>query len=176
MKLHLSILHSPFSILHSPFSIVARDPGPFSMIPASLKIRLASFEDEQAIYEMICGLENAVLDRGAFDFIFRENLQNEMIAYFIAEVENMPIGMGSCHVQTLLHHASYVAEIQEMFVYEAYRSMDVGKMLMAHLVEFAKSKEAIQLEVTSRAYRESAHRFYQREGFEKSHVKLVRYF
>ena len=146
------------------------------MIPSNLKIRLASLEDEQSIYKMICGLENAVLDRDAFDFVFRGNLKNEFVAYFIAEQEDRPVGMGSCHVQALLHHASYVAEIQEMFVYEAYRSMEVGKLLMRHLVEFAKSKKAIQLEVTSRAYRESAHRFYQREGFEKSHVKLVRYF
>ena len=43
-------------------------------------------------------------------------------------------------------------------------------------VEFAKSKNALQIEVTSNNVRENAHRFYQKEGFSKSHVKLVRYF
>ena len=143
---------------------------------SNLKIRLASLEDEQVIYTMICELEHAVLDREAFEFVYKQNLKNDMVGCFIAHFKNKAIGMGSCHVQLLLHHASSVAEIQEMIVFEDYRSMNVGKMLMSHLIEFAKSKGAAQLEVTSRAYRESAHRFYEREGFEKSHVKLVRYF
>ena len=69
-----------------------------------------------------------------------------------------------------------VAEIQEMFVKEEYRSKEIGKALVEALVFFAKSKSALQIEVTSNNVRENAHRFYQKEGFKKSHVKLVRYF
>jgi (aminoalkyl)phosphonate N-acetyltransferase len=146
------------------------------MIHLNPTLRRAILSDADALYKMICGLEKTILDRSAFDFIFQRNLHNEYVAYFIAEVGDEAIGMGSCHIQTLLHHTAFVAEIQEMFVYKQYRSLQVGKALMAEIVEFAKSRGAIQLEVTSRDYRESAHRFYQREGFEKSHVKLVRYF
>jgi PhnO protein len=123
------------------------------------KIRLATPADGPLIYRMICELENKILNRADFDFIFHRNMANDLVGYFIADIGGVAVGMGSCHVQTLLHHASFVAEVQELFVYADHRSKKVGKLLME-----------------SRNYRKDAHRFYEREGFEKSHVKLVRYF
>lgn len=141
-----------------------------------LLIRKATLEDEETVYRMICGLENMLLDRAGFDMVFQMNLAADNISYFIAEFNGTPVGMVSCHIQPLLHHASLVSEIQEMYVDPAFRSRFVGRALMDHVAAFAESNGAVQMEVTSRNIRESAHRFYQREGFEKSHVKLVRYF
>lgn len=141
-----------------------------------LTIRQAGSSDKTILYDMICRLENMVMDVKGFDFAFDINIKNTNIAYFIAELGGRPVGMVSCHIQPLLHHAALVSEIQEMYVEPEYRSKQVGKALMVHATNFAKSKGAIQMEVTSRNVREQAHRFYQREGFEKSHVKLVRYF
>lgn len=143
---------------------------------AQLTIRRASIDDREIIYHMICGLENMVLDRPGFDAAFDRNITSPNITYFLAEIGKKPVGMVSCHIQPLLHHAALVSEIQEMYVEPEYRSQKVGNALMEHVSAFAKREGAIQMEVTSRATREQAHRFYQREGFEKSHVKLVRYF
>jgi (aminoalkyl)phosphonate N-acetyltransferase len=142
----------------------------------SVTIRHATAADLEIIYDMICDLENMILDRPAFDIAFNRNIVSANINYFLAEAYGKPVGMVSCHIQALLHHAALVAEIQEMYVDPAYRSRQIGSALMEHVVDFAKSEGAIQIEVTSRATREAAHRFYEREGFEKSHVKLVRYF
>lgn len=141
-----------------------------------LQIRRASAADRAIIYVMICGLENMALDRPAFEAAFDRNIVSPNITYFIAEYDAKPVGMVSCHIQPLLHHAALVSEIQEMYVEPDYRSMQIGKALMEHVIAFAKAEGAIQMEVTSRATREQAHRFYEREGFAKSHVKLVRYF
>jgi PhnO protein len=146
------------------------------MTHEKILIRTATLHDLEEVYRMICGLEETMLDRNAFDGVFRQNLSSENIGYFIAESNSRPVGMAGCHIQPLLHHAALIAEIQEMFVDSAFRSQQIGKMLMNHMVVFAKSRGAVQLEVTSRNRREKAHQFYQREGFEKSHVKLVRYF
>ncbi|MGG7663319.1 GNAT family N-acetyltransferase [Dyadobacter sp. BHUBP1] len=143
---------------------------------APISIRRASVADREIIYNMICGLENMVLGRPGFDAAFDRNLASPNISYFLAELDGKPVGMVSCHIQPLLHHAALVSEIQEMYVEPEYRSRQVGKALIEHVTAFAKGEGAIQMEVTSRATREQAHRFYQREGFEKSHVKLVRYF
>lgn len=145
-------------------------------VQAPLTIRRASAADREVIYEMICGLENTLLDRPGFDAAFDRNIASHNITYFLAEQEGRPVGMVSCHIQPLLHHAALVSEIQEMYVEPAYRSQKIGNALMEHVTAFAKGEGAIQMEVTSRATREQAHRFYQREGFQKSHVKLVRYF
>ncbi|MCF0053525.1 GNAT family N-acetyltransferase [Dyadobacter sp. LJ53] len=141
-----------------------------------ITIRQAGESDKTIVYDMICRLENMVMDVAGFDFAFDKNIKNPDIGYFIAELNAKPVGMVSCHIQPLLHHAALVSEIQEMYVEREYRSQQVGKALMQHVTDFAKSKGSIQMEVTSRNVREQAHRFYQREGFEKSHVKLVRYF
>ena len=143
---------------------------------AQLSIREATIHDRDTVYDMICGLENMVMDPGGFDFVFKKNLENANICYFLGEYLGKPVGMVSCHIQPLLHHAALVSEIQEMYVEPEHRSKQFGKALIAHVVDFAKANGAIQMEVTSRNVREQAHRFYQREGFEKSHVKLVRYF
>lgn len=142
----------------------------------SITIRRASPADRETIYAMICDLENTILDRKGFDHAFELNIASTHISYFLAEWDGQPVGLMSCHIQPLLHHAGLVSEIQEMYVKPEFRSRHIGKVLMAHVAGYAKGEGAIQIEVTSRATREQAHRFYQREGFEKSHVKLVRYF
>lgn len=162
-----------------PFSACNRNLGTQlnpNPVQAPIHIRRASPADRQIIYDMICGLENTILDRTGFDAAFTRNMASPNITYFIAEYEGRPVGMVSCHIQPLLHHAALVSEIQEMYVEPEHRSQLVGKALMEHVTAFAKREGAIQMEVTSRATREQAHRFYQRERFEKSHVKLVRYF
>jgi PhnO protein len=145
-------------------------------VHAPVTIRRASATDRGIIYNMICRLENMILDRAGFDAAFDHNITSSNISYFIAEQDRKPVGMVSCHIQPLLHHAALVSEIQEMYVEAEYRSQKIGNALMEHVTAFAKGEGAVQMEVTSRATREQAHRFYEREGFEKSHVKLVRYF
>jgi PhnO protein len=146
------------------------------MTNPELLIRPATAKDEETLYRMICDLENKEYSREAFSHVFQTNLAQERICYLIAELENEPVGMGSCHVQLLMHHVCMVAEIQEMYVSPEHRSKEIGKALVEQLIVFAKSKGALQIEVTSNNIRENAHRFYQKEGFKKSHVKLVMYF
>lgn len=146
------------------------------MEQGQLLIREATIEDREVIYKMICGLEDMEMDRHGFELAFNKNIISPNIRYFIASYAGQDTGMVSCHIQPLLHHAGLVSEIQEMYVKDEFRSQEIGKALMEHVVQFAKSMGAIQIEVTSRSTRENAHRFYQREGFAKSHVKLVRYF
>ena len=141
-----------------------------------LQIRAATAEDREIAYKMICGLEDMVLDRQGFDVAFERNLKNNNIRYFLAFYENVAVGIVSCHIQSLLHHAALVSEIQEMYVEPEFRSLKIGKALISRAIDFAKKAGAVQMEVTSRSTREQAHQFYQHEGFEKSHVKLVRYF
>lgn len=144
-------------------------------MPVPPIIRRATEADLDVVYGMICELESQQLDKDAFSEVYLRNLNNPDIAYFLADVAERTVGMISCHIQGLLHHAALVAEIQEMFVFADYRSQRIGETLMTRIVQHAVQEGAIQLEVTSRATREAAHRFYEREGFIKSHVKLVRY-
>jgi PhnO protein len=139
-----------------------------------LTIRLAAAKDFKIIYNFINELESDVFDEKIQKSIFLENLKNENIIYLLAFENDEPAGFISCHAQRLLHHAALIGEIQEMIVAEKFRSKGIGKLLVEELINIAKSKGINQLEVTSSKKRESAHRFYVREGFAQSHFKFTR--
>lgn len=145
----------------------------FNRMKEQLLIRRATARDRGTIYKMLCELENAELPDKEFKKIYLDNLENWSIAYLVVEYEGELVGFASCHIQLLLHHAAAVGEIQEMFVLPAYRSMGVGKRLVQELTTFAASRGASQLEVTTNKIRLDTHRFYEREGFENTHFKLV---
>ncbi len=138
-----------------------------------LILRPARPADDDAFYRMLCDLENEALDRESFAMAFLTNLGNENIRYLIAETHGSPVGMASCHVQWLLHHAAPVAEIQEIYVDPTLRSQGIGQKLIEAIKKFAEVRGAAQIEVTSNLTRHDTHRFYEREGFKKTHAKLV---
>ncbi|TDB65155.1 GNAT family N-acetyltransferase [Arundinibacter roseus] len=138
-----------------------------------LKIRLARASDRDELYQMLCDLENEQLNKKSFTSVFEKNLTQPQIRYFIAEQAGRIVGMASCHVQLLLHHAGPVGEIQEMYVQPSVRSQGIGRALIHEIQKFVLSHNGIQLEVTTNRLRLETHRFYEREGFLKSHFKLV---
>ncbi len=139
------------------------------------RIRPATREDEACLYRFICDLEDTALIREAFTPVFLANLEKEPVCYRIAEMGGQPVGMGSCVVQPVLHHAGLVAEIQELYVVPEYRSQGIGQELLQNLLQFARSRGALLVEVSSSKRRTGAHRFYEREGFSNNHFKLTKH-
>jgi len=142
----------------------------------SVIIRTVNAGDFEKIYGFVCALQDKTFDKAVMRSLFDDNTSNQNNIYLIAELEAEAVGYASCHVQSLLHHAARVAEIQEMYVMPEYRSSGVGKALMKAIKTMAREKGAIQLEVTTRVIRKDAIRFYVREEFEDTHKKLVHYF
>ncbi|MCB0489296.1 MAG: GNAT family N-acetyltransferase [Cyclobacteriaceae bacterium] len=142
----------------------------------TVAIRSVNAGDFEKIYEFVCALQDKLFDKAIMQRVFNENINSENNIYLIAEVGAIAVGYASCHIQSLLHHAARVAEIQEMYVMPEYRSSGVGKELMKTVKAKAKEKGAVQLEVTTRVIRKEAIKFYVREEFEDTHKKLVHYF
>ncbi len=145
---------------------------PQSTPPTS--IRTARPSDETAIYEMMCSLENETLDFSRFMAVFGQNLANPMVHYLIAEHNGVAVGFVSCHVQYLLHHTGKVGEVQELYVKPDYRNQQIGHQLMAALDALAVREGLVNLEVTTNQKRTDTIRFYEREYFRATHVKLVK--
>jgi len=136
-------------------------------------IRAAELSDAELLYRFICDLEDEQLNWEGFYYALTTNLPHEGNIYLIAEVDGMPVGMGSCHVQWLVHHAAPIAEVQELYVVPEYRSQGIGAHLLNALIEFARSKNALQVELSSQLRRVDAHRFYYRQNFINNHLKFV---
>ncbi|WP_345030623.1 GNAT family N-acetyltransferase [Ravibacter arvi] len=139
-----------------------------------ISIRTATLEDEGAFLSFNEALSGRELPRDGFARAWRENMQAKGNIYILAEAEGKPVGMGSCHVQWLLHHAEAIAEIQELYVAPGFRSCGVGVALLEALISFAGKAGATQVELSTNRKRLDAHRFYAREGFADTHLKWVK--
>ena len=144
------------------------------MAAETLLIRDAVETDAPVIYSFLCTLEEALLDQTAFRAVFLRNLADPDVYYLVAEREGEVIGFISCHVQYLLHHTGKVGEIQELFVQPNARGQRVGHQLLANLMAQLVLENIVNLEVTTNQKRQDTIRFYERESFNLSHVKLVK--
>ncbi|MBD2757587.1 GNAT family N-acetyltransferase [Spirosoma validum] len=147
---------------------------PQSTFTDNLHIRAAVWHDAPIIYAFLCTLEELTLDQTAFLSVFRRNLADPYIYYLVAEQAGEVIGFISCHVQFLLHHCGKVGEIQELFVRPDVRNQRVGQQLVAALDTLARQENFVNLEVTTNQKRTDTVRFYEREGFRPTHLKLVK--
>jgi PhnO protein len=141
-----------------------------------IEIRDVTASDEDVVYRFMCELSGKALSRTGFSTALTQNLSNENNRYLLAEVGGEAVGMGSCHVQWLLHHAAPIAEVQELYVVPGFRSKGVGALLLSKLEEFARSRQADQIELSTNRVRRDAQRFYAREGYRDSHLKWVKEF
>ncbi|MEQ9592259.1 MAG: GNAT family N-acetyltransferase [Cyclobacteriaceae bacterium] len=140
-----------------------------------MTVRPCTTGDFKSILHFLNELQGKTFDPELLQPMFEKNISNPANIYLVAEHYNQVVGYLSCHVQLLLHHAGLVGEVQEIFVLKEFRGKGAGKLLIDELKEIVKTRGAVQLEVTTRAIRERAIKFYKREKFEDSHKKLVYY-
>lgn len=121
---------------------------------------------------MICKLEDQTINFRNFEKCFIANLQNPLIHYVVAIVQEQAAGFISVHLQSLLHHAGPVAEIQELFVLDNFRQQSIGRLLFTEAQQWARKKSAVQIEVTALMHRAQAELFYKAMGFQPTHFKF----
>ena len=139
----------------------------------NITIRRATLKDAEAVYELICELENVEYSKQALTDLFHLNLVETHIGYFVAEVNDHVLGFASAYLNRLLHHCGTVAEIQELIVAPMVRNHQIGQQLLDHVFKWSKQHGASQVEVTCNNLRIDAQRFYQSSGFLPTHQKLV---
>lgn len=138
-----------------------------------IEISRPTTKDVNIVYEFINKLENYTFDFSTFKEIYLKNLKNRDIYYLLANYNSIPIGFISVHLQLLLHHCGYVAEIQEFYIEDNYRGNGIGKLLFNELIILLKNKDIKSLEVTSNKNRNNNVEIYQKLGFKLSHNKFT---
>lgn len=66
------------------------------------------------------------------------------------------------------------AWIEDVVVDESFRGQGLSKLLVAHAIEFTKSKEIPLLMLTSNSKRVAANKLYQTMGFERKETNVYR--
>lgn len=139
-----------------------------------IKLRKAEIHDKNQVYGLICQLVGFEFNMKSFERTFEKNMNNKDIHYWVIENNGSVIGFVSLHFQDLLHHEGRVAEIQELCVDEKFTGKGFGKLLADHAISEARKSNCEIIELSASNKRVDAHRFYDREGWEKSHQKFTR--
>lgn len=138
-----------------------------------MKIVNAKPEHFPQVYALICELEQEEPDRETFREIYARNLENPDITYLLALDGDEGCGFASLHIQYLLHHAARIAELQEIVVAGDRRGQGLGALLFQEVRRLARAAGCPQLEVCCNRQRKESHKFYLRQGMEKSHYKFT---
>ena len=124
-------------------------------------IEYAKLEDKEEIYNLICILENKEINKEHFDYVFENSLKDEDIIYLVYRDEKIE-GFLSFKIHHYLHHDRDTGEIVELIVLPEKRNLKIGKQLIE------------KIELSTSTYRKDAHRFYERQGYEKLHYNYTK--
>jgi GNAT superfamily N-acetyltransferase len=92
-------------------------------------------------------------------------------AVLVAELDGVVVGMLQVIVfRHLQERGRLCAELESMHVHPDHRSTGIGSVLLAAAVAHARAAGCYRVQLTSNAARPDAHRFYERNGFDPSHV------
>lgn len=140
-------------------------------------IRKANRKDLPDVYRLICILEEGKEPEfRAFQSIYEKMLSNEHYALLIASQDDHILGFLDLRFEEQLHHGGAVAEILELVVDPAIRSMGIGKTLLEATRQEARDHSCQLIECSSDAKRKRAHAFYERNGMICDHLKFAQKF
>ena len=135
-------------------------------------IRKAVKEDLDAVYGLMRQLSRHDFTEEQFESCYFYNLENNHI--LIYEQNKYICGCGILNIHYYLHFSQKTAEIINLIVDESFRNCGIGKKLLAALEQIAINNGCICIKLDSGKQRESAHRFYFREGFVLNHYKFTK--
>ena len=98
--------------------------------------------------------------------LFASYLTRDDLDAFVAEGGNQILGFVNVEYRARLNHDRRQGWIAELIVTEGARGAGVGKELLARAEEAARARGCWGLALESATWREDAHRFYEREGWE----------
>jgi GNAT superfamily N-acetyltransferase len=141
-------------------------------LPLALTVRVIAREDASAVAELSgqLGYEASVAEISERIEVLSSCLDDR-----VALVACAGGGVVGWIEAGIVHHlqSTPYALISGLVVKDGIRSLGVGKRLCAEVEEWSRNKGMAVLRVTSRMSREGAHRFYLREGFERTKTSAV---
>lgn len=111
------------------------------------------------------------IDQEAMIAFFRDQMEAEQNAIYIAWDDDKPVGYIWCILQSrpenLIVHAFKRVTVDQISVNPESRGKGVGKALMLAAEEFARECDTINLGLSTWAFNTNAHRFFEGMGYSK---------
>jgi ribosomal protein S18 acetylase RimI-like enzyme len=139
---------------------------------SDVTVRPAAADDSATLARLIEQLEYNV---GAGDVAERLGImQAEGRLVLAAELDGAVVGCLSTSIMHVLHRPAPVGRISMLVVDETLRNRGIGAKLVRAAEDALRAQGCYMIEVTSHVRRADAHRFYERLGYEKTSVRLMR--
>ena len=98
--------------------------------------------------------------------------RSDVAAALVAELDGDVIGVATVHVVPAIHSSRPAALLTALVVAETARGDGAGRALVGAAEEWARSRGAERIAVTSGAQRTDAHEFYERIGYARTGVRF----
>lgn len=106
------------------------------------------------------------LDEAAYLAMVARMRRTDGFRVFAAIRAEVVVGVAGVRPMELLY-CGRILQIDDLVVSESERSTGVGKALIDHVKAEARSEDRSEVHLDSGLFRHDAHRFYDREGFER---------
>ena len=105
----------------------------------------------------------------AFDQIERDT-NHQLI---VAELDDRVVGtLHLMFLPSISYQGALRAQVESVRVDRGYQNQGIGSQMMKWAIAQAKERKAHIMQLTTHKSREDAHRFYERLGFQKSHLGM----
>lgn len=99
-----------------------------------------------------------------------EDPNNELV---VAELDGAVVGtLQLTFTPSLSFQGGRRSTVESVRVDEGSRGRGIGREMMMWAIERARERKCVSMQLTSHVSRERAHAFYERLGFEKSHIGM----
>ena len=132
--------------------------------------------NENAIYELLCELEGMSLDKEGFHEAYRDYMKDDKMHCLVAEMDKEVAGVLNLRISTMLCRCGQNWGNRRAGSENGMRSQGIGHGLFQEAYHIAREAGCVRFEVSTNRTRLGAHRFYEREGMERSHYRFIRIF
>jgi len=148
-------------------------------------IRAARKDDLPDIVRLFASSDGNVRDQGqgagsgaldpAYDDALVEMAHDPNNLLMVADLGGRVVGVFQLtFIQHVAHRGGRVAQVEAVFVDKAMRGRGIGDAMMQWAIREAERRGCFRIQLTSNKARPRAHAFYERLGFEPTHVGMKR--
>jgi GNAT superfamily N-acetyltransferase len=135
-------------------------------------IRLASEGDCASLARLVGQLGYMATEREVAERLATMEAEGRKV--LVAELGGAVVGCLSISSTRVLHRPAPIGRISMMVVEERLRGRGVGAALVRAAEEALAAQGCATIEVTSNERRAEAHRFYEKLGYERASLRLVK--
>lgn len=126
------------------------------------EVKESDYEELMSLYNLFVGNDRySKEDNDSFKKVF--NNPNNFV--YVAEDKNKLVGFVTFSVRDVIRYPKRIAELDELFVLEAYRKKGVCRELMQQVEKKATTLDCYRIFIESHYDHKTAHKFYEALGY-----------